>query len=203
MLRSRLFILASPLALIVLAPTSALGASRVAAQGAEQHRPGQAEVLPGVGPALHDSQRSVVKAPRPSVMSSAESVTLNAPKPDAPISGGGGSCIITAIVSHNSGWSAVTGTAYTSNCVGAAVCHQTADLQTFSAVTGHVWTALKDAPQTSGCTSAHASIVSVGCTRTGSSWSYRTVGHFTVFWSSGRSTSGSVTSGGISNTFVC
>lgn len=173
---------ASALALLFFAPVSAFGASRQAAHGAP-----------------------------PSVISVAYSVTLNAPapvnahtpRPDVVLAGGGGSCTIVAGIHANSSWSAVTSTAYTTNCVGVAACFQTADMQTYSAVTGHVWTALKDGPETSGCGSGHASVVSVGCTHTGITWAYRTVGHYTVFWSSGGSSSASLTSGSISNFYVC
>lgn len=134
-----------------------------------------------------------------------EVIAPSASGPDAPISGGGGgaSCTITASISNSSSWSSVTSTAFTSNCTGASACYQTADMQANSKQTGNQWYDWATAPQTEDCTSSHASIISKSCRSAANSWSYRTIGYFTVFWDSGNVGNATLVSGAIGNTREC
>lgn len=125
-------------------------------------------------------------------------------RPAALVGPSGYSCQIQAGISHASNWSSITGHAQTYGCVGAAACHQTADLYSYQAqLTGGTWGAIKDGPTTSGCATSNASVVSVACQSFNKQWLYRATGIFHVTWVNGNTSTGDLTTGIISGNYLC
>lgn len=123
--------------------------------------------------------------------------------PDAPIGVGAYICTIVSGTGFTTGEAAVVGYAYTTDCSGASVCFQTADLQQYQGRITGGWTALATGPQTDGCTEGSASVVSEGCTSSSLLWEYRTLGYYTVYWDNGNVSNGSLYSNVVSADRVC
>jgi len=145
----------------------------------------------------------VPTAADPVLVETVSLVPAGAVKPAAKIGVGTYSCQIQAGISHTASWSSITGHAQTYGCVGAAACHQTADLWSYQAHLTNGWSPFKDGPTTSGCSTAHASIVSSICYATSLPWLYRATGIFHVTWVNGNTSSTTLTTGIIGSDHVC
>jgi hypothetical protein len=103
----------------------------------------------------------------------------------------------------SSGNIAITSAAYINECTAKPVsCTVSAHLQGESADSGG-WVNIAIGPNATGCTSAHASIISVPCERSNITWTYRTEGVYKVVWPDGGVDEDSNVSPTASGAFSC
>lgn len=116
-------------------------------------------------------------------------------------------CSVTGEMENNSGWSAITGSAWFIGCSGngltPVVCHVQAVLTGQSGLTSG-YTDLLNGPSEAGCTSATPSVASLPCSSAGAiEWTYRTEILSSVHWSDGSTSTGVNVSSTISSDHQC
>jgi hypothetical protein len=95
------------------------------------------------------------------------------------------SCSLNEEVAWRADVDQLHGEVWTDSCTGQISCYQTAELQEESPPDPGTWFTIKEGDQTEGCTRAHDSDTNKDCHATLTTYTYRTLGIFVIFWDDG------------------